>query len=190
MNTVGQSEVAGDVRPESLIIEPLRDPERDVPDRTGVQNAAIHIKAKRAVHDGRSKVLDRSSEDAIGGQLVVRIGYTREATTEKRNGPDFLFPGEKEYHDPGFSTAMLTMLGAKTSCKDRWRQVLAEAHRIEEKHLVTLQPGISETQTSEMQAERLQLVVPRPIFSLYAPTQQDWLMDVGGFLELVTERQA
>lgn len=118
------------------------------------------------------------------------IRYTREATTEKRNGPDFLFPGEEEYHDPGFSTAMLTMLGAKTSCKDRWRQVLAEAHRIEEKHLLTLQPGISETQTSEMQAERLQLVVPRPIFSSYAATQQAWLMDVGGFIELVKERQA
>jgi hypothetical protein len=118
------------------------------------------------------------------------IRYKREATTEKRNGPDFLFPGEKEYHDPGFSTAMLTMLGAKTSCKDRWRQVLAEAHRIEEKHLQTLQPGILETQTSEMQAERLQLVFPRPIFSSYAATQQAWLMDVGGFLELVKERQA
>lgn len=82
------------------------------------------------------------------------------------------------------------MLGAITSCKDRWRQVLAEAHRIREKHLLTLQPGISPTQTAEMQAERLQLVVPRPIFSSYLPAQQGWLMDVSGFIDLLRARQA
>lgn len=118
------------------------------------------------------------------------VRYTREATTEKRNGPDFLFPGEAEYHDPSFSAAFLTMLGAKTSCKDRWRQVLAEANRIDQKHLLTLQPGISEGQTTEMQAENLRLVVPRPIFSSYQPAQQDWLLDVEGFVGLVKERQA
>ena len=118
------------------------------------------------------------------------LRYKREATTEKRNGPDFLFPGEAEYHDPGFNAALLTMLGAKTSCKDRWRQVLAEAHRITEKHLLTLQPGISETQTTEMQAEQLQLVVPQPIHGSYLPAQQAWLTDVRGFINLVKAKQA
>lgn len=118
------------------------------------------------------------------------LRYKREATTEKRNGPDFLFPGEAEYHDTAFDASLLTMLGAKTSCKDRWRQVLAEAHRIGEKHLLTLQPGISATQTTEMQAGNLQLVVPRPIFSSYQPDQQSWLMDVADFVGLVKDRQA
>lgn len=67
------------------------------------------------------------------------ITHKREATTEKRNGPDFLFPGEAQYHDPNWSEADLLMLGVKTSCKDRWRQVLAEADRIRCKHLLT--PG-------------------------------------------------
>lgn len=118
------------------------------------------------------------------------VRHKREATTEKRNGPDFLFPGEVEYHDANFNTALLTMLGAKTSCKDRWRQVLAEANKIDEKHLITLQPGISETQTGEMQTENLQLVVPRPIFGSYNTGQQAWLMDVAGFVDLVKGRQA
>jgi hypothetical protein len=30
------------------------------------------------------------------------------------------------------------MLGVKTTCSDRWRQVLAEADRIQLKHLLTL----------------------------------------------------
>lgn len=121
---------------------------------------------------------------------AFEIKHKREATTEKRNGPDFLFPGEAEYHDGTTDPAILTMLAAKTSCKDRWRQVLAEANRIAEKHLITLQPSISETQTAEMQTERLQLVVPRPIFSSFTPKQQGWLMDMKNFLSEVRAKQA
>lgn len=118
------------------------------------------------------------------------VRYKREATTEKRNGPDFLFPGEAEYRNKDADPAILTMLAAKTSCKDRWRQVLAEANRIKQKHLLTLEPGISESQTDEMQRELLQLVVPSDLHGSYKPTQQHWLMDMAEFLKLVKERQA
>lgn len=117
------------------------------------------------------------------------LRYVREATTEKRAGPDFLFPGEAEYHSAEFSPARLTMLGAKTSCKDRWRQVLAEADRIGEKHLLTLEPGISVTQTDEMRRSSLQLVLPQPLHDSYLPAQRGHLMNVGGFLDLVRRRQ-
>lgn len=122
--------------------------------------------------------------------IASDIRYKREATTEKRNGPDFLFPGESEYHDPSFDKKWLSMLGVKTSCKDRWRQVLAEANRIDQKHLLTLQPGITETQTNEMHSENLQLVIPRSILTSYTPAQRDWLIDVETFLDLVRSRQA
>lgn len=114
-----------------------------------------------------------------------RVPHTREATTEKRNGPDFLFPGEDQYHDPSWPAGQLFMLGVKTSCKDRWRQVLAEADRIAVKHLLTLEPGISGAQTDEMRKERLKLVVPRPLHSSYRPAQHPDLTDVAQFLELV-----
>jgi len=71
------------------------------------------------------------------------LRYKREATTEKRNAADFLFPGEEEYANTSYPVSGLTMLGVKTTCKDRWRQVLAEANRISEKHLLTLEPAIS-----------------------------------------------
>jgi hypothetical protein len=117
------------------------------------------------------------------------LRYVREATTEKRNGPDFLFPGETEYHDAAWPEAKLTMLGAKTSCKDRWRQVLAEADRIPSKHLLTLEPGISVAQTTEMSRALLQLVVPAPLHSSFRPEQQADLMNVVDFLGLVRSRQ-
>ena len=118
------------------------------------------------------------------------IRFSRGAETENRNKPDFLFPGQAEYRNATFPASRLTMLGSKSTSKDRWRQVLSEAHRIENKHLFTLQPGISENQTEEMKTKHLQLVVPRPLHPTYKPNQQAWLMDVAAFLTLVAERQA
>ena len=77
------------------------------------------------------------------------------------------------------------MLGAKATCKDRWRQVLSEAAKIRDKHLLTLEPGISENQTNEMRTQSLQLVVPAGIHATYRASQQSWLMTVEGFLALV-----
>ena len=84
---------------------------------------------------------------------------------------------------------MLTMLGAKRTCKDRWRQVLSEADKITHKHLLTTQPSISEYQTEEMRASNLQLVIPRSLFGSYQPAQQSWLMDVKSFINMVKSRQ-
>ncbi|MDP5281264.1 type II restriction endonuclease [Sphingomonas sp. DG1-23] len=117
------------------------------------------------------------------------VRHRRGAVTENRNKPDFLFPGPMQYRDPDFPRARLTMLGAKSTAKDRWRQILSEADRIPEKHLLTLEPGISENQTQEMQAKRLQLVVPTRLHATYRPAQRSWLMPLGAFLALVRERQ-
>lgn len=54
-----------------------------------------------------------------------------------------------------FPANKLVFLGAKTTCKDRWRQVLNEADRIETKYLFTLQQGISKNQLREMKHEHL-----------------------------------
>ena len=74
------------------------------------------------------------------------------------------------------------MLGAKSTCKDRWRQVLPEAEKILQKHLFTLEPGISEDQTDQMQSFLLQLVVPEPVRESYTPSQQDWLWNLTDFI--------
>lgn len=121
--------------------------------------------------------------------IDFQIKFDRSAVTENGNRPDFLFPGTIEYQDPGFPVGQLTMLGAKSTLKERWRQVLSEAERIETKHLLTLEPGISEKQTAEMQAKRLQLVVPNGLHATYKPQQRLWLMDVSDFIHLVQSRQ-
>lgn len=117
------------------------------------------------------------------------IQYTRTAVTENKAKPDFLFPGSTAYHNPDFDPLRLTMLGVKSTCKDRWRQVLAEADKIANKHLLTLETAISTNQTDEMVAKHLQLVLPRGLHNTYTLQQQAWLMDVTRFTALVRERQ-
>lgn len=117
------------------------------------------------------------------------IGYSRGKMTENRAKPDFIFPSIVDYHNPAFPAERLTMLGVKSTCKDRWRQVLSEAARIDCKHLLTLEPGISEHQTAEMQDVNLQLVLPEALHGTFKQAQQDWLWSVSDFLKLVRERQ-
>ncbi len=119
----------------------------------------------------------------------VGITYERAAISEGRSKPDFLFPGGKEYRNPEYDSVLLTMLGVKSTCKDRWRQVLAEAKRIESKHLLTLETSISQHQTEQMKDERLQLIVPQSLHQTYTMAQQEWLLNISEFTEVVRERQ-
>lgn len=120
---------------------------------------------------------------------AYEIAYVRGAVTENNQRPDFLFPSEEAYRAaPEVGYACLTMLGAKSSCKDRWRQVLAEATKIPRKHLLTLEPGISEPQTSQMANSDLQLVVPQSIQETYTNNQRAWLWNVNDFIQDVRAR--
>ena len=123
-------------------------------------------------------------------RCVLGIRHVRGAITEYNHKPDFLFPDLETYHAaPAEGDPRLTMLGAKSTCKDRWRQVLAEAEKISGKHLLTLEPGISEPQTEQMEAASLQLVVPSPVHSSYTDAQRDWLWSVRDFIGEVSKRQ-
>jgi hypothetical protein len=116
-----------------------------------------------------------------------KVPCERGAKTEGNSKPDFLFPSSKAYHDPSMSSPPLQMLAAKSTCKDRWRQVLAEAEKIPRKHLFTLETAISENQTNEMIAHRIQLVVPPSVAKTYSLTQQSRLMNIKQFLSVVNK---
>ena len=118
-----------------------------------------------------------------------KLQFSRGAITEHKNKPDFLFPSIEYYRDQNYSSEKLTMLASKSTCKDRWRQVLSEASRVEFKHLLTLEAGISQNQTDEMRAKNLQLVVPRLIHSSYNVIQQNWLMNMSEFIKMAQGRQ-
>ncbi|MDE2719533.1 type II restriction endonuclease [Candidatus Palauibacter polyketidifaciens] len=140
-----------------------------------------------SVQNRRKSRMGHSLENHVEAILVAaKISYVRGAVTEHNHRPDFLFPDSDAYHAaPAGGSACLAMLGVKSTCKERWRQVLAEAEKIPRKHLLTLEPGISEPQTHQMDASNLQLVVPRAIHASYTDEQQGWLWSLGEFIRHV-----
>lgn len=117
------------------------------------------------------------------------LKFDREKVTENRKKPDFIFPSIDAYHDLGFPADQLTMLGVKSTCKDRWRQVLSEADRIESKHLCTLETSISVNQTDEMRDSKLTLVVPEELHDTYTDEQRTQLYSLSRFIDFVRLRQ-
>jgi hypothetical protein len=120
---------------------------------------------------------------------VAGIRFQEQVKTESGNKPDFIFPGESEYHNMRYDASLLVMLGVKSSAKDRWRQILPEARRVSEKHLCTLQAGISENQTKQMKDEHVRLVIPAAVHTSYSDAQREQLLDVTAFIELVRSKQ-
>lgn len=115
------------------------------------------------------------------------IEYSSQAVTEGNKKPDFLFPSQAAYHDKAFPADRLVSLAAKTTCKDRWRQIITEADRLKDKpkYLCTLQQGISGAQMDEMQAENVILVVPKPYIVTYPQDRRDRIWTLARFVQYV-----
>lgn len=120
---------------------------------------------------------------------AAKLKYEKQVITEDNKKPDFIFPDGQSYHNLLFPADKLVFLGVKTTCKDRWRQVLNEADRIETKYLFTLQQGISKNQLSEMQHERLRLVVPAPYISSFPKEFQQEINTLDSFIMMVKSKQ-
>ena len=147
------------------------------------------IKFSLGVQNRRKSRMGHSLENHIAAIFdCYALPYERGAMTELGQKPDFLFPSAAVYDAALAGDDRLVMLGAKSTCKDRWRQVLAEAVKIPRKHLLTLEPGISEPQTAQMEAAALQLVVPVPIHGTYTAAQHTWLWSLGQFITEVRAR--
>lgn len=120
------------------------------------------------------------------------IEYEEQVKTEGNKKPDFIFPSGRAYHDYSFPTDKLVSLASKTTCKDRWRQVINEADRLRDKnkYLLTLQQGISTAQLDEMTAEKVVLVVPKDYIKEYYPKPyKDKIWTIKKFVSYIQEIQ-
>jgi len=145
--------------------------------------------ASKSVQDSRKSRASHAFENHIAAVFDAHeIRYVRGLSIENSTWPNFLFPGIEEYNNRRFPETSLTTLDAITSCKDRWQLVPGRAKRIPVKHLLTIEPSISEHQTTEMNAQALQLVVPSEVAKTYLPSQQSWLINVSNFIDLLRQR--
>jgi EcoRII C terminal. len=112
--------------------------------------------------------------------------FATQAVTEGNKKPDFLFPSAEAYHNADFPEENLRMLAVKTTCKDRWRQIMNEADKISQVHLFTLQEGVSQAQYREMQDAGVRLVVPSSLHKKYPEVVREELMTLGAFIAELT----
>ncbi|MEO7187938.1 MAG: type II restriction endonuclease [Sphingomicrobium sp.] len=123
---------------------------------------AQSILQRRKARAGRSLEL-HTRQIFVEERLSEGTHFSFQPESESNKTPDFLFPSEAAYKDASFPADKLRMLAVRTTCKDRWRQIVNEADRVHEKHLLTLQEGVSENQFKEMLDCKVQLVVPAKI---------------------------
>jgi len=136
---------------------------------------------RRKSRSGRSLEL-HAREIFIEENLREDEDFSHQEESEKNKKPDFIFPSQAAYQDRSFPAHRLKMLAVKTTCKDRWRQVLQEADRIQQKHLLTLQHGVSVNQFREMTESGVQLVVPAPLKDKYPSVIREHLQTFESFI--------
>jgi len=110
------------------------------------------------------------------------LRYSYQKITESNKTPDFIFPGISYYFESKYKKN-LVFLASKTTCKDRWRQILNEADRIKTKHLFTLQQGISKNQLDEMYKYNVVLVTPKEYISSFPGEYKEKILPLNGFIE-------
>lgn len=146
-------------------------------------NALLNRRKSRA-----GKSLEHHLSAIFDGNGLI---YSAQAVTEGKKKPDFMFPSIDAYRDARFSADGLATLAAKTTCKDRWRQVLNEADRLKgrTKYLCTLQQGVSTTQMDEMEKEQVVLVVPEPYIKDYPAERREKIWTLRRFVDFIKEME-
>jgi hypothetical protein len=99
--------------------------------------------------------------------------------------PDIVIPSMTQYDDLTYPEERIFIVGLKRTCKDRWRQVTQEARRVNKKHILTLQKGMSVNQINEMQRLNVSLIVPEEYHSEYPPETRDYLISFNSFVDRV-----
>lgn len=139
------------------------------------------ILQRRKSRSGRSLEL-HARRIFLEEEMVEERDFSHQPESEKGQRPDFLFPSEADYKNKDYPESKLRMLGVKTTCKDRWRQILQEAERVREKHLLTLQEGVSVNQFNEMKGSGVQLVVPESLIDSYPKEVRGQLQTFESFI--------
>lgn len=110
------------------------------------------------------------------------IAFETQVETEAGHVADFILPSLAAYVDVSFPVERLRHVAAKSTVRERWRQILEEARRIPTKHLVTVDNGISKNARDAMSAAGVVLVMPAVVA---APYDDGRITTVTNFLQIV-----
>lgn len=148
------------------------------------------IKTANTILNRRKSRAGKSLEHHLSEVFNIwNLSYTSQAITEVKKKPDFIFPNIETYFSEPAGSDKLVFLGAKTTCKDRWRQIVGEADRIPNKHLFTLQQGVSSNQLNEMKSAGVTLVIPKSFMSSFPKEHRVDIWTLEKFVKYVASKQ-
>lgn len=162
--------------------ETIKTPFKSVEELVDIANTILNRRKSRA-----GKSLEYHLEEVFDN---FELKFKSQATTEDNKKPDFIFPSDIEYHNQSYEADKLVFLAAKTTCKDRWRQIINEADRIKTKHLFTLQQGISKNQLNEMYKEGIKLVVPSAYLNKFPEEYKSKIFTLDNFINYTRSKQS
>lgn len=160
---------------QKLSLPIIQQPYKDVDAFINVAATVMNRRKSRAGHSLEHHVEQLLTDEGLPFDSQPRI--------DGKVKPDLLIPGKTAYEDPSFPVSRLVVAGLKTTCKDRWRQILNEGQRVPEKHLFTLQEAISSDQLIEMKKANVTLIVPKDYHKGYDTKTGVRLLTVDGFLD-------
>jgi hypothetical protein len=153
------------------------------------RNVDDFLKVAGSIMNRRKSRAGRSFENHIE-YILQKEGIPHEMRPKIDGKPDVIIPSREAYYDSTYPDDKLIIVGLKTSCKDRWRQVLNEGKRVSVKHLLTLQSSISSNQLQEMRDAKVQLIIPQELRRKYSKEEQKTILSISDFVKAVRAKLA
>ncbi len=118
------------------------------------------------------------------------LRFETQVETEPSSRVDFLFPDLATYVAGGSGLdARVVHMNAKSTSRERWKQVLHEAARLERRHLGTLDPSLSPGTVRAATEAGVTIVLPRSVRDLYDENTRQGLWTVADFVSHVATTQ-
>lgn len=156
--------------------------------RAGFDDLESFVQLANSLLNRRKSRAGKSFEHHLASLFSSnQLPFEAQVKTEGNKKPDFVFPSGAAYHDSNYPIDKLVVLAAKTTCKDRWRQILTEADRMDGRtiFLVTMQQGNSPQQLREMREDHVQLIVPKQYIGAYPHEFQSDIWTLRRFIDYV-----
>ena len=151
----------------------------------GFRNIDEFVSAANSITNRRRARAGRSFENHIRF-ILDDAAIPFESQPDIDGNPDFIIPSADAYNDRSYPVDRLFVVGAKTTSRERWRQLLDEGRRVPRKYFMTLQPNMSNRQYTAIVDANVRLVVPNSLHRGYpANTSADGLLSVDGFIDVV-----
>jgi hypothetical protein len=152
------------------------------------KNVDDFLETASSIMNRRKSRAGRSLENHVE-YLLKQAGIPHVMRPDIEGRPDIVIPSAEAYYSKSYPREKLCVVGVKHTCKDRWRQVVNEAPLKPEKHILTLQAGISQKQLELMRNAKVSLVVPKNLHSQY-PKSKITLLSVATFINAVRSQLA